>query len=133
MKTTLDCTATYDELRARIAYLNAEALLKDEWSAQNAGRALWLESQYEEQWGDLEKDDDGRAEVEEHEYKEYVESLCDDYAYADVYEHGYDSLYAWMVWCCHHECVDFDNAVNEYRKERDLPVPAWADYDWDEE
>jgi len=133
MKDNLDGDYTYDELRARIAHLNAEALLKGEWSAQAAGRSLWLQSQYEEQWDDLEKDEDGRAEVEEREYKEYMQSLCDDYAYADVYENGPDSLYSWMVWCCHWGCYDFDNAVNEYRKEHDLPVPSWADYDWDED
>lgn len=125
----LDGLVTKEELDARIVYLNEQAALKDMWSAQHAGRSLWLESQYQELWDDLEKDSEGRAELEESDYLQYMESQCEDYALADVYENGDDSLYSWMVWCVYHEQNEFYEAVNEYRLEQDLPIPEWVEED----
>ena len=80
--------ATREELDARLAYCRYHA---QEWEATNCGSAvpnrwsdifgaidLWLTSQYDEQWGYLEQDEQGRTFIEENDWPAYMESLCED-------------------------------------------------------
>ncbi len=99
------------------------------WSDVYSGIDLWLESQYLEQWEELEKDDEGCVYVEENDYLSFIESHVEDYGMADVYENGMKSLYAWMVGAVHSEIHDFMGAVREYMEERELPIPGWVTED----
>lgn len=125
----LDGLATKEELDARIAWCDAQADMKDRWSDIFAGRSFYLESQFQEQWEDLEKDEQGRVEVDECHYYSLMESLLEDYAMADIYESGLNSTYAWMLGSIHSELPDFLGAIREYMEERELPIPSWVDED----
>ena len=139
---------TYEELEARMEYCEQQAAATEispfsgepvpsEWSAQYAARALWLDSQYYSSgnWEDwmAESKVPGKVYVNERDYHPYIESLCEDYAYQDVYENGLSSMYSWMVWALHHEVCDTQDAIIEYADELELPCPEWMDKEyWDD-
>ncbi len=122
---------TYDELAERIEYCEKCASQKDEYSAQYAARALYLESQYYSSgnWAFLleETQVPGKVKVDESDYHFLMENNCDDYAYQDVYENGMDSMYSWMVWAIHHEHCDFCSAIVQWAQDHDMELPTWLE------
>ena len=126
-KLDLDGYVSKEELEARLSYCNDESVKKDqsEWSAQFAARALYLESVLEN-WDYLDKDDEEKSEVDEMDYTDMLDSLCEDQGFSSVYEDGPESPYSWMVWAKCHEISEFAYEMKEWMDENVLSYPEWC-------
>ena len=125
-----DVKATREELDDRITYCEYMAQpdfngFPNSWSDIFAAIALWLTSQYQDQWEDIVED--GLVHVKENDYDIVIDGHLEDYALQDIYENGYKSSYAWMLGSRSLNPSDFDQDMIAYSEEMGLATPEWLE------